>query len=1014
MRAFARAMVWGFILAAGASPAAAQTGATTADLTGAVRDVSDAVLPGVVVTATNTATNVSRSATTDGEGRYTIPALPPGSYDVVAELAGFAPERREGVVLALGTAVTIDLTLQVAGATEAVTVSTQAPLVDTTATAVSNVVSQQQIESLPINGRNFISFAVITPGVSTDQTPQQGASATSGLTFAGQRGRSNNISVDGLDNNDPTVGSVRATFSQEAVREFQVLTNSFSAEFGKASGGVVNIITRSGSNIAQGTLFFYARDDALNAKSHFEKFDPAGNEIDLDKAPYAQKQYGGVLGGPIRKDRTFFFTSFERLDIDTNNLVTIDNRTPVRVLGQDIGTAVDILNRAGFPVEVGNVPYRVDTNAFLAKVDHQLAPAQTLSLRYNYGDAVNENIEPWGGQVARSRGARLESTDHMFAASHGAVISNRVVNELRFQFARRDQLILSLDPTCGGPCLSEDVGGPTAEVIGFASVGRQRFTPQPRLNERYQILDTASLYAGKHQLKAGVDFNYIDHVEQALPLHFGGRYIFTGFNAQQAAQLGLPGPITAIQAFALGIPARYVQGYGNSSQPYGSADLALFLQDDWRVAEHATLKLGVRYQMQFWPEVTYRVNGVPDPYDFPSDRDNIAPRLGFAWDPTGDGRTSIHAAYGLFYDNHITSMIGITDIVDGDADGLRTLVVGPPVSVAAWRRPSRRLTEQEAVGLLGGPYPSLEIAMDPDLETPYAHHASVGVDRELGGGIAMSASFVYARGYEQVGTIDYNPIIPALGPNRRPLDRIVGGVPIAGSSQSVLQYTSVGETWYRGLTLTLSKRFDQRTQFLASYTLSKAEDNSTDYQTAFIPEDNGRGRDPNDVAGLPIGFDPLREKGPSLQDQRHRFVLSGLVVAPGDIHVSSIVTLASGRPYNILAGADLNGDGDGGTFPPDRARTTPTDPSTSVMRNLGTLPTQATVDLRVSRRFPIGPRIRLEGLFEVFNLFNRTNYIEVNNIFGPGAYPDSPIPTFGQFTQAGPPLQMQIAARVLF
>src|SRR5262249_21015466 len=239
------------------------------------------------------------SATSDAVGRFVIVALPPGAYTVKAELSGFGT-RTQTVVLQLGTQVTVDFTLNVATAQTEVTVAASPPVVDTEQTAVASVITQQQINSLPINGRNFISFSVITPGVTQDNTPQQGASATSGLTFAGQRARSNNITVDGLDNNDIVVGSVRATFSQEAVREFQGVTNSLSAEFGKASGGVVNIVTKSGTNVLSGDAFFFGRDDALNSKAYFEKFNPAGQAITRDKAPFSQKQFGGILGGPIQ------------------------------------------------------------------------------------------------------------------------------------------------------------------------------------------------------------------------------------------------------------------------------------------------------------------------------------------------------------------------------------------------------------------------------------------------------------------------------------------------------------------------------------------------------------------------------------------------------------------------------------------------------------------------------------------------------------------------------------------
>jgi hypothetical protein len=273
----------------------------------------------------------------------------------------------------------------------------------------------------------------------------------------------------------------------------------------------------------------------------------------------------------------------------------------------------------------------------------------------------------------------------------------------------------------------------------------------------------------------------------------------------------------------------------------------------------------------------------------------------------------------------------------------------------------------------------------------------------------MSAHVVYARGKDQLGTIDSNPITnPATG--GRPLD--ANGVP--NTSASVLQYTSWGETWYRGLALTLRKRFGNRYQLLASYTLSKAEDTSADYQSFFIPQDNGRGRNPADPNGLPIGFEPRSEKGPSLQDQRHRFVLSGAYALPWDVTVSSIVTLASGRPYNILAGADLNGDGNGGATPPDRPRTNPADPSTAIGRNAGLLPNQYSVDLRVAKRLGIAGRARVDLMVEAFNLFDHTIYTNVDNVFGTGAYPGSPLPTFGQFTEAAPPFQAQLAVKLSF
>ncbi len=983
-------------------PVAGQARLTGADVVGTVRDDTGGVLPGATVTAVNLATNVTRVAVTDQAGRYLVAALPPGTYRLTAGLKGFATATRDELTLVLGESAETDFALKVAGLAETIAVLAEAALVDPAHTAVSTVINQQQIDALPINGRNVISFSIITPGVTTDRTPQQGASATSGLSFGGQRARSNNIMVDGYDNNDRVVGAVRAVFSQEAVREFQVLTNSYSAEFGNSSGGVVNIVTKSGTNSVAGNAFLFFRDESLNAKDRFEKFDVFGERIDRAKAPYSQVQWGGTFGGPLKRDRTFFFASFEKLDVETHNFVTINS------------VAAATLQANGFPIELGNVPYDANFTQSLFKVDHQWSNDHSLAVRGHFSDVTNENIEPFGGIVARSRGAVQWRTDWSVAASQIDILSSRWVNESRIYFARLDQEVNSLDPLCNGPCDDDFEGGPTLEVSGIASVGRQRFTPNPRKGDTLQAADTISYSTASHGFKAGVEYNLATTASDggALPLHFGGRYIFAPLPAVPA--LGIPAPITALQALALGLPAAYVQGYGNPDVKPTYHAISAFVQDDWRLSNF-TLKLGVRYQKQFWPATQYNVpvpGGNRLTYDFPEDNDNIAPRVALAWDPGGDRRTSIHGAYGVFFDNHITALNGVTDILDG-TQGVRTLVLQFPTSLAPWRAPGRRLPEPTTA------YPSLIFNIDPELQTPFAQHLAGGIDRAIGDDMSLAANVVYFRGKHQVGTIDYNPIVPALGAGRRPND--VGGV--AGTSASVLQYTSYGDTWYKGLTVSLNKRLSSNYQFLVSYTLSKAEDNSTDFQSAFIPETNGLGRDPANPEGLPLRFTPDAEKGPANHDQRHRLVLSGLYRFPWEIQVSSIVTAASGRPFTPLAGFDWNGDGNGGAFPPDRARRTPgptgTQPTDSVGRNSGTMDEQVVVDLRVSKRIPLR-QAAVEGIFEVFNLFNRANFSEINNIFGGGAFPAQPLTdalgriTYGRYEQALPPRQVQLAVRVSF
>jgi hypothetical protein len=308
------------------------------------------------------------------------------------------------------------------------------------------------------------------------------------------------------------------------------------------------------------------------------------------------------------------------------------------------------------------------------------------------------------------------------------------------------------------------------------------------------------------------------------------------------------------------------------------------------------------------------------------------------------------------------------------------------------------------------------------------HQASAGIDRAIGSDLALAINGIYVRGVNLPGTIDYNPALPArLGPGRRPNDLpcsakpaapcVNGGIP--GTSASVLQFTGFGESWYKGLTVALSKRLSHNHEFLLSYTLSKAEDTSTDFQANFIPQNNGYGRNPLDSFGLPLEFDPDSERGPATHDQRHRLVVSGVYQMPWELQLSGILTAASGRPFTPLAGADLNGDGNGGAFPPDRARRDPSTEASSVGRNSETTAAQVNFDMRLGRRFKLGNRGTIEVLLEVFNLFNRANFIEDTNqssfvVFGSSAFPTSPLPAYGRYTLTLPPRQVQLAAKISF
>ena len=379
-------------------------------------------------------------------------------------------------------------------------------------------------------------------------------------------------------------------------------------------------------------------------------------------------------------------------------------------------------------------------------------------------------------------------------------------------------------------------------------------------------------------------------------------------------------PVSAVQALAFGLPAAYVQGYGNPAAAYDYNDLSAFVQDEWQIGRRVTIRPGLRYQKQFWPDARYDVSNAR--------RQALRVPLAAGRQQPGSAAGGRHRSdrrrpdldsmrrTACYYDHHITGNVAATQIVNGRT-GVRTLAARFPASIAAWTRPGSSASRAR-----DGVPERRDCDRSRTANTVRAAHRGRCRAEVRPRPVTFRPISSRCAAHHQLGTIDFNPIVPALGPGRRPND--VDNR--AGTSASILQYTSFGETWYDGLTLSVSKRLSGRSQFLASYTLSKAEDTSTDFQSVFMPERSGAGRNPADPTGLPLGFDPTRERGPSAQDQRHRVVLSGLHELPFDMQFSAVATAASGRPFTALAGADLNGDGDGGAFPPDRARRNPADP----------------------------------------------------------------------------------------
>jgi hypothetical protein len=972
------------------APLAAQTGVTGGALTGTVRDEAGQTVAGVAVTLVGEGSGVSRNATTDGSGRYALAGVPVDTYRLSLQAPGFGPLVREGLVVSVGETLVVDATLALARS-ETISVVREGAGVVSHGAAVSALVGSRALENLPTNGRDFVAFSLLTPGVVAERAPPTGPTTSSGLSFVGQRARSNQILVDGFGNDDVFTGGVAALFSQDAVREFQVIAGSAPAEFGHASGGTVNTVTKSGTNAWHGSTFLFLRDEALNAKEHFEEFDVFGNPIDAPKAPFHQRQWGATLGGPLQRDRTFAFLAYERLSTDAANIVTIDP-----------GVA-GALEAAGFPVALGSVPYRVDTTSALAKLEHAFAREHRLAFRAHLSQRTNENVEPFGGIVARSRGAVQERTDWGLALTATDLFGSGWLNEARLQVVSGDQGVYGLDPRCDGPCRDVLEGGPEVSLPGLAVVGRQLNTPQLRSNLDLRLADTLTRISGAHTIKAGFDLDLIWR-DGVFAQDFGGRFAFTALPAIDGIT---PRPLTALEAFEAGLPSLYFQGYGGTTTSGTSRLFSAFVQDRWQVTSRFTLEAGARYQryaLGLAPVTVSDLAGTTLTYPVP-DRGDLAPRVSLTFDPTGSGRSSLRAAYGVFHEDPLLAVAYVTEVVDGQT--LRLLRAGLPLSAQAWSSPGHRLPEP-------APFPSTVQVAGPGLRAPFSRQLSIGWTQELGHGTSLSVDGVVARGKHLLGIVDYNPLVPALGPGRRPNDD--DGRP--GTSTSVNQFTNYGESWYRGLVLSLRKRMSHGFEGLASYTLSDAEDTVSDmFGQANVAEDPGFGRDPLDPAGPPAGFAPDSFRGPAAVDQRHRFVLSAFAALPYELELSAVVSVGSGRPFTALSGVDGNGDG----LPAgDRARRDPLDPTSRVQRNAERLPGTATVDARLARRFDLWRGVSLQVLVEAFNLLDRVNYSEVNNVFGPGAFPDEPQRdsvgrvTYGRFTRAYPPRQVQLAARLTF
>jgi hypothetical protein len=964
-----------------ASPATPQI--ATGTLLGVVRDETGAALPGVIVTVKSVGTGAARSATSDADGRYRVPTLDPGEYEVRAELPNFKAAVRTGVVVTVGGTTEADIKMTIGPIAEQVTVVTEAPLIEPAKAELSRVVSMREIESLPISGRNFVDFVKLSSGVAggrenvgggafKEPDVGVGSAAAPRLSFGGQPELNTMIQVDGADNVQTFTGLPRATPSQEAAKEFRVLNSTYLAEYGRALGGFVNIVTKSGTNRTDGSLYYFGMHDALNARSVLNT-----PEADV----LHQNQFGVTLGAPLAADRTFFFGNYEGQVREQSNRFS-------RVVQDNLAALNAVRSQFGLTPETTNQLQTNHYNSFMVKLD-QRVPNHTLTTRVNFLRSDTDNFLGGGGRASPTSSTARNNVTNDFAAvqSFVSVFSSGWVNEARVQVASR---------TFDFPSVLKE---PALELSNFIIMGKSTSDVDYYRERRIQAADSATHAAGAHQWKAGFDLNYL-HDGSRWDLFFPARIIFPTLAAFQTftpAVFWWPYLITAPShpglstAWTNDVPSAWV---GDTAFTIDHSSYGFFVQDQWQAAGKLSITYGARYDVELYP----------NQFITKKDLNNVQPRAGasYAYSPHG----VIRAGYGTFYDRLASSVGQLFNATQWSSAGSLPNAQRLFPSIA----PIQGRFQQRTVGgaaapiaartfLTTGQVPatsSLGLAdtLDGAIRTPYSHQASLQISHEIGRGIALSAGYLFLGARQIPGhTGNLNAFQTGTLATGKP---ILGGRTFPEVGDLFVQ-TNTGTSNYHGATFEAEKRVAHGFGFHGSYTLSRVRNNVDSLAN---------------LADLPEGQDIEGETALSRQNLTHRFTLTLLSEVPSQaaivhgVMVSGLVSLESGRRFNIFAGRDFNADGNPNSDRPGL-----------IGRNAYEGPAYASVDLRVSRGFSVNQRARLEVMLDVFNLFNRENVKDINTVWGSIDYPNTPPPAtlgFGTPRDVFNPRQVQFGAKVKF
>jgi len=978
----------------------------TSTFNGRVLDQGDAVLPGVTVTAINANTGVARTTVTNGEGVYSMPGLEAGVYDVKTELQGFGPAARNRVTLGLNTTITLDFKLAVSGVQETLTVTGDAPLIETTQSKFASSIETKELENLPMITRSVNGMLALLPGASpmtpTDSTKRNVGS----VSYGGNSGTSMSVSVDGADNRDNRQGATLMNFTLESLEQFQLATSQFSAADGKTGGVAVSMMTKSGTNLFHGSGFLYARDKALTAKDYFTARDGR------DEVPFNRQQWGGSLGGPLVRNRMFFFGAFEFVNQQTSVPVPDRQFNELELL---VGATAAGRLPAGLVnpkhPRFGETPTHL--TMYSLKTNLQLTNTQSLMGRYA-GQADSQ----WNNEFTSPANDVREPADqfqHFWSAvvQHGWVLGNSGLNQLTGHVNHNDRLtdvhsvitgehydrdfpnVNFFPPRLSFPTVNTGAGGSSGNVTDY---------------EMVQIRDDVSLLAGNHAFKFGGNFEYsfrlgvLNGNEHFATLTFfdDPSVILSNSNGRYPQGFQTPG-----------IVSRWQQANGGAFNGSGSwansrrnmSQVSGWFQDDWRTTSKLTLNLGVRYDVDLnYLDQEHNANNatrqvleaIGNPYagSPKTQYKDVSPRVGFAYDLGGDGRRVLRGGYGLYFDSHLSHVI--TDIMSQNFRPLNALAVLTNTAIGVGQLASYRVgidpfpaqpTEGNSL-----PLNSAGQWLGPDVVNPRVHHLHAGYAHAIGTTSMASVDFTHEMGRRGLMAVNLSPLVRGTRLLAPDFTRVFGRPDVLSA---VNVKTSVGESQIDLLTFKFQRRLP-RTTLQAHYTLARA------YAYGGSWAARAGGGTPQDA------LDPLGpgEWGPTGQDERHRLVATGVFELPAGIQLSPVFQVASARPYNLTAGADLNADGNNN----DRW----VDPATGKQVSINAARGDSTVvlDLRGTKFFALGGERRIGVFAEAFNLLNNANF--GGGYTGNGRSVLFRQPSGSLIPGIGYPRTLQLGARFLF